>query len=257
MTRDYSDYWAHLGNSHASHPGNRFRYEMIARQVQRLSREFGRVIDCGCGDGSLLTRLSREVRCGAMYGIDVARSPVTASVCPDLQFTLQDLGRPLAPCLRGGFDLVLCSEVIEHVPDDQAVIDNLAALARPGGIVVLTTQTGRIYRTEQFLGHLRHYDLRPLAARVEAAGLHVESSFRCGWPWLNLQKIGAHHFQNAVQKHVVQAERLGASTRLAFSLLARLYRISSTHRGPQLFILARKPASPAGSLPRLTGGAAQ
>lgn len=241
MSRDYTDYWAHLGNSHASHPGNRFRYELIVDRVARLGRRFERVIDCGCGDGSLLARLERGVDCGELYGMDVARSPESARICPRMQFTLQDLGQPVAEPLRGGFDLVLCSEVIEHVADDRTVIENLAALVRPGGIVVLTTQTGRIYRTEQFLGHLRHYDLSDLSGRVAAAGLHVESSFRCGWPWLRLQKIGAHHFQGAVQKHVVQAQQLGAGTRFAFSILARLYHLSSRSSGPQLFIQARKP----------------
>ncbi len=33
--------------------------------------------------------------------------------------------------MEGKFDLVLCSEVIEHVLDDQAVLANLFALVRP------------------------------------------------------------------------------------------------------------------------------
>jgi SAM-dependent methyltransferase len=241
VSRDYADYWSRLANSHASHPGNRFRYELIADRVSRIAGEFDKVIDCGCGDGSLLAYLASRVRCGELHGVDVALSPLTHQICKDLRFALQDMGQPVPPSLHGRFDLVLCAEVIEHVPGDQVLLENLVRLARPGGIVVLTTQSGRIYKTEQFLGHLRHYDFAGLCSRVEAAGLRVTAGFRCGWPWLNLQKIGAHIFQGTVQKRVVQAQRLGTGIETLFALLSSLYRFSSHSAGPQIFLLARKP----------------
>ncbi len=239
MSRDYSDYWSTLKSSHGSHPGNLFRYELIAAELRRTQLQPDTVIDCGCGDGSLLSVVSNCIPCGPLYGFDIAAS-VPVGLREAIHFEQHDLGTPVPASMEGKFDLVLCSEVIEHVLDDQAVLANLFALVRPGGTVVLTTQTGRIYKTEQFLGHIRHYPLEKLTQRVEATGLHIVRAFRCGWPWLNMQKIAAHLLQDTVQTRIVQAEHLGIGVRILFSVLRRLYRFSSRSRGPQLFVLARK-----------------
>ncbi len=40
---------------------------------------------------------------------------------------------------HAGFDLILCSEVIEHIPDSGAALRSMHRLLRPGGRLVLTT----------------------------------------------------------------------------------------------------------------------
>ena len=76
---------------------------------------------------------------------------------------------------------------------------------------------------------------------MQRAGLTVEKSYVCGWPWLNMQKIAAHHFQGAVQKNIVQAKELSLPVRTVFFVMRFLYRLSIHGKGPQIFLLARKP----------------
>jgi hypothetical protein len=114
-------------------------------------------------------------------------------------------------------------------------------LTAPGGAVVLTTQTGKIYKTEEFLGHIRHYNPLDLCERVENTGLKVQKFYVAGWPWLNAQKFAAHYFQGTVQRNIVQANRLSFKVRILFALLSRVYSLSSRRRGPQIVILASKP----------------
>jgi SAM-dependent methyltransferase len=241
MERDYHDYWASLTVSHGSHPGNRFRYELIAEELQRLALKSPKIIDCGCGDGSLLTVISNRLKCGEMHGMDVADNVPLHRIGIPVQFQQQDLGKPVPPELHGQYDLVLCSEVIEHVANDDMVVENLANLVKPGGWIVLSTQSGNIYKTEQFLGHIRHYKREELSSRLARHGVTIQKSYLCGWPWLNLQKIAAHTFQGTVQKNIVQAETLSMPVRLVFFVLYHLYGVSSRARGPQIMILARKP----------------
>lgn len=241
MSRDYNDYWSSLTASHHDHPGNRFRYRLIAGELASAGIRPGRVLDCGCGDGSLLAVVARTIPCGELHGMDVAANVPINRAGVAIQFRQQDLGTPVAPELHSRFDLVLCSEVIEHVADDSTVLRNLAAVAAPGGTVILTTQSGPMYKTEQFLGHLRHYRIDDLCARTQKAGLHIEKSYLAGWPWLNSQKIAAHCFQGSVQKNIVQAQTLSPRMRALFVLLYHLYGLSSRHHGPQIVIVARKP----------------
>jgi len=241
VERDYRDYWASLTVSHGSHPANRFRYELIAGEIERLSIGPRRTLDCGCGDGSLLSVVSGRLCCGELHGMDVAANvPLHKSGLAAVQFQQQDLGKPVPASQHGQYDLVLCSEVIEHVASDEIVLENLARLAKPGGFIVLSTQSGAIYKTEQFLGHLRHYKREDLAARLERYGTRIVKSYLCGWPWLNLQKIAAHTFQSAVQKSIVQAASLSAPVRILFFVLYYLYKFSSRSHGPQIVIVASK-----------------
>jgi len=241
MSRDYNEYWSSLTPSHHDHPGNRFRYRLIAQELASAGIRPRRVLDCGCGDCALLSVVARTIPCGELHGMDVASNvPIEGAGVP-IQFRQQDLGTPVPADLRARFNLVLCSEVIEHVDDDDMVLRNLADVATPGGLVILTTQSGTIYKTEQFLGHLRHYRLAELCARTEAAGLRIEKSYLAGWPWLNSQKIAAHCFQGTVQKNIVQAQTLSARMRALFVLLYHLYSVSSRQHGPQIVIVARKP----------------
>jgi SAM-dependent methyltransferase len=242
MSRNYNDYWSSLTVSHGDHPGNRFRYNLVADELSAMGLRPGAVLDCGCGDGSLLSVIARRLPCGRFHGMDIAENvPLHCSGLP-IQFRQQDLGRPVPKDMHGAYDLVLCSEVIEHVENDQNVLRNLADLTAPGGNVVLTTQTGKIYKTEEFLGHIRHYPPRDLCARIEQTGLNIRKCYVAGWPWLNAQKIAAHYLQGAVQKNIVQAKTLSFPVRALFSVLVRLYALSSRRRGPQIVILAQKPA---------------
>lgn len=241
MTRNYNDYWSSLTVSHGDHPGNRFRYKLIADELAECGLQPRAVLDCGCGDGSLLSVIAQRIQCGKLDGMDIADNvPLQRAGLP-IQFRAQDLGRPVPQEMHEVYDLVLCSEVIEHVENDEMVLRNLADLTAPDGTVVLTSQTGKIYRTEEFLGHIRHYSLRDLCTRVEQAGLKVQKSYVAGWPWLNVQKITAHYLQDTVQKNVVRATHLSFKMRALFALLSRLYPLTSRRLGPQILILASKP----------------
>lgn len=245
MTRNYNDYWSSLTASHHNHPGNRFRYELIARELAASGIQPERVLDCGCGDGSLLSVVARTIHCDELHGVDIAANvPIERAGVP-IHFRQHDLSAPLPHEMRGHYDLVLCSEVIEHVVEDDMVLRNIVDAAAAGGLVLLTTQSGSIYKTEQFLGHLRHYRLDDLCARMKEAGLAIDKSYLAGWPWLNGQKIAAHYFQRSVQKNIVQAKELSPSVRTLFFALRHLYGASSRRRGPQIVIVARKPAESA------------
>jgi len=240
MTMDYTAYWRDLTVSHANHPGNLFRYDLIVREIQKLSPARQRLIDCGCGDGSLLEAITQQIACQEAYGIDVAANAPASRPGMPFRFQQHNLASPVPESLHSHFDLVICSEVIEHVDEDDGVLQNLAALAAPEGIVIITTQSGNIYKTESYLGHLRHYQLDDLTDRLEQHGLRVQLAYRCGWPWLNLQKIAAHIFQGTVQRQIVHATELSLKVKVLFGVLRQIYRFSSKSKGPQIIIVAKK-----------------
>jgi len=68
----------------------------------------------------------------------------------DLEIVVDDIAESQ---LEGGkFDVVLCSEVLEHTPDPAAVIRGIARVLRPGGVLVLSTP--QAYSTVELIGRI-------------------------------------------------------------------------------------------------------
>lgn len=84
------------------------------------------------------------------------------------------------------FDLVLCLDYLEHVDNDDGVLDEIARVLRPNGQVILVTpHTGRFYVFHrlravlglklEFFGHKREgYTLSELEAKLRRARLRLE-----------------------------------------------------------------------------------
>src|SRR4051812_49014922 len=102
-------------------------------------RTTGRWLDIGCGSGTLLRAAGAEG--WEATGTEIAPAVVEAMRAQGLDARLgltQDLDLP-----SGGFDVVSAIEVLEHVPDPDALIAQAARLLRPGGALYVTTPHGR------------------------------------------------------------------------------------------------------------------
>ncbi|MFN8651098.1 MAG: methyltransferase domain-containing protein [Gemmatimonadales bacterium] len=86
----------------------------------------------------------------------------------------------IAPEL-GGFDQIICLEVIEHILQDQKLLVDLAGLLRPGGRLLISTPwsghrplVGETLSDVEDGGHVRWgYTHERLASLMEGAGLEV------------------------------------------------------------------------------------
>jgi SAM-dependent methyltransferase len=105
------------------------------------------VLDAACGVGYGSAELARTAR--RVLGVDVdpdaveyARSRYSA---PNVEFAVMDLAE--LDLEDGSFDVVCAFEAIEHVPDGEAVLRELARVLRAGGALLLSTP--RVDRTTE------------------------------------------------------------------------------------------------------------
>jgi len=77
------------------------------------------------------------------------------------------------PFRTGIFSHVVASEVLEHLPDDQAAITEMVRVMNPLGCLVITFPQGRHYFAcdDRFVKHYRRYDLGEMVNLLENAGM--------------------------------------------------------------------------------------
>jgi 2-polyprenyl-3-methyl-5-hydroxy-6-metoxy-1,4-benzoquinol methylase len=93
----------------------------------------GVVADLGCGDGSILAALVRRRLIESSYAVDVSpeRVRVAERAAPG---TVGVVASAAATGLDdASVDGVVCSQVIEHMPDDRELAPEVARILRPGG----------------------------------------------------------------------------------------------------------------------------
>ncbi len=99
-----------------------------------------RIVEIGCGTGQMSLYLARADR--LVVGADLTGASLRLAAAAARRFALDrvlfvetDLNRPALKA--GAFDVVYCSGVLHHTPDPAAAFARIAALARPGGLIVL------------------------------------------------------------------------------------------------------------------------
>jgi 2-polyprenyl-3-methyl-5-hydroxy-6-metoxy-1,4-benzoquinol methylase len=119
----------------------------------RSQYDAGSILDFGAGKGNLLLLLAQEEGVDSLCGIDIMERP--PSLPTSIGWHQQDLNDEID--LHGlKFDLVVCSEVIEHLENPRATMRKLYKLLNPGGRLILTTPNQhsiRSYASLLFAGH--------------------------------------------------------------------------------------------------------
>ena len=91
-----------------------------------------RLLDVGCGPGSITADLAQAVAPGRAVGIDFDPARFDGSTVT----LASDRGEHL-PFPDASFDAVFACAVLQHVPDPDAIVREMRRVARPGAVVAL------------------------------------------------------------------------------------------------------------------------
>jgi len=148
---------------------------IVSKVIDAWGHECGaRVMDFGSGRGALST----------LFLDRTGVAPDGVEIDPELRYQYCDRGfrgyRVLADA-PSDYDLIFSSNVLEHIEDDAAVLSELFAHLRPGGLLVLYLPAINLLWTtlDDMVGHYRRYTRHELESKLHVAGFQGVNTRYC------------------------------------------------------------------------------
>lgn len=196
-----------------SGPRDYFRISLLASELKKYGH--GKtLLDFGCGSGHLLMQInSLGYNC---VGMDASESAINYLSCK-----VQDQNLANITCIKGtdqdlaklnrSFDVIISGETIEHIENDQRLLQIWSDKLNQNGVCIFSTPAHQYLwdLNDGFSSHFRRYELKELTEKCQKAGLKVVNGFYWGWPLAQLWHTHVYNrmMQNKISKGANYSEK--------------------------------------------------
>jgi len=156
------------GTTVSSGPERAFRQAQMLAAVLAGRTGAQRIVDVGCGDGSathLVTKLDAR---NTVIGVDWSANALSQARARGLLVVQGGVDTAGLPLPDGCADVVIMSELIEHLVDTDAAIDEARRVLRPGGVLLLSTPNLAAWFNRGLVG----LGIQPVFSEVSLRGIY-------------------------------------------------------------------------------------
>jgi len=180
--------------------------ELISSGVFRVLKELdkvkvNRMLDVGCNNGDTSIKVADFVKCNDLFGVDIDETAIQKAKEKNVKAFKVNLDSDRLPFPDGAFDLVIMTEVIEHLVNGDAALQEASRVLSANGYFLLTSpnlswyvnrlvllfgyqpywtgcgkyNVGKFRRSinEDSSGHLRLFTARALVELLELNGFRI------------------------------------------------------------------------------------
>lgn len=241
ITKFYNQAWQNWNEFVRYYPASIHRRRFIANEIKKI-KNWSSLADFGCGNAILIYSLYYKYRAAGKYffGLDVSSEQIEKNkeMLPDIDFEELDFTERPA---KQKFDVITCSEVIEHIPNYEVAIKNIVDSLNPGGTVIITVPKDEIFYTEQTFGHLRHFLRQDIREAFEKHGIITKKCTAWGFPFHDLAKYFANLNPRGVLSKFASG-KLPWTSKVIFGIVNFFYHLNFLPLGKQLYYVGEKPA---------------
>jgi len=206
------------------------RYLLRRARILALAKEFpnGNLLEVGCGAGALLCDFSRLGF--KATGLETSEQALaTAREIAALDGRHHQIASQAHDAWTGSFDVVCAFDVLEHIENDAAAIDNWIKWVSPGGILLLSVPAHqqRWGAGDIWAGHWRRYERPILTHLLESHGLNITHLECYGFPLANLTEwAGEFTYQKMLDKRGTFSKKMATDSsgidRRSYSRLSKI-----------------------------------
>lgn len=120
---------------------HRFYPEAFGKIISFISKG-ARVVDIGYGIGILLERLKREKNCD-VFGVDISKEAIKTIKEKDIDGMVARV--PPIPLPANSFDIVISTELLEHINTPKSLIKEMTRICKPSGYLIITTPDSALF----------------------------------------------------------------------------------------------------------------
>ena len=246
MSGDYASLYAHLYRNHWWWRARESILIDVLRGLRGALPDRPSVVDVGCGDGLFFGAL-RAATGGDVRGIEVDESLLDPSGPDRDRIASKPLGDPSYDDPMWRADLITALDVLEHIDDDHRSASSIAAMLRPGGVLVATVPAFEVLwdHHDDRNCHRRRYTPRGFRRLLEGSGLRVDQS-RLLFPSLFLPKLAVAisnrcRPRRAIVQHTLPPGPINAALGRLCHWEDRLLRRFPMPLGTSVLAVARRP----------------
>jgi SAM-dependent methyltransferase len=170
----HADYFAELAALEPSSFWFGARNELILWALATYFPAARRIMEIGSGTGYVLSGIRRAFPAAELHGSEIFAAGLGFAAERVPSATLYQMDARHIP-FRGHFDVIGAFDVLEHIEDDVAVLEEIARALRPGGgFIASVPQHPALWSPQDdHAFHVRRYTSRELRRKAEAAGFEV------------------------------------------------------------------------------------
>lgn len=165
------------------------RLNCTLKLIRNLNTNQGlKLLDLGCGQGHFTDKIKKEFINFDVYGLDYSISAIyyANSNFKDIDFIVADAYHP--PYTDEYFDVIVCNNIWEHVPDPLNLLRAVSRILKPNGLLIISTPSRYRLRNllRLFLGkeisfmsnhHVTEYTVGQIIEQLKYGGYKVSEIY--------------------------------------------------------------------------------
>jgi methionine biosynthesis protein MetW len=237
----YKDFYEFASSEYSPERGEQYyRHDQFFNVRSLISKSYEKectILDVGCGNGYQIAPFAESNK---VYGLDISEANIEKAVARGIKAQLHDLEEPI-PFEDNFFDVVVCSEVLEHLFFPENTIKECYRVLRQSGLFIVTIPnlyclrnrismlTGRNCKFVEYpmnRQHIRFFSLDGMISILDKTRFEIEYfrgqefTMNFNWPF---KLIWYLHGGNKGLKRIIRVTTLGRKVTEIPGLIVQFY----------------------------------